>query len=534
MAAQLTSPTALRQLVLNYLVHHCYIDTAQAFVSDGIETGNGSTTGNISADHAVAESAAPHLSSKQAAQSSWRSNASASGNGHTRSSSRLAANQHAQTSAHPLSAPPLLHEDSSMELEVDGLLTVVGGPASSSSAGTNGHRQDSSKKTEKLSSDVAADAHAARSGLSNDELSTLDLQRVRIRREIREHIVAGRIRQAVDLCNKHFPSVLTSTGDLSNGDKEGHTTMQSVADRNVNPSSIKATDQNGKETVPTNERILPANPTSLKPAHLSLNLQIQAFIECVRAAASTSTSTSSVSPSMMASAVSPINPFQSASAMPSMHTVVSNAPGIAAAAISRSASPAPSSTSSTGSITSANGMSNSATSGSSTAVNPVLHAALRHAQTLYSEVQSLPPYWRSMYLKELESVTTMLAYTDLERSPVRKYLDQSRRVALAEQINSAIMFRTGKPSQPLIESAVRQTTFCWSTLAHDRVPIAADHAIFSSGAIVGLDRFDSAEAGGLSTALATSTTTSTSTAAHNKNRGKILPAWDLHSFLRER
>lgn len=118
-------------------------------------------------------------------------------------------------------------------------------------------------------------------------------------------------------------------------------------------------------------------------------------------------------------------------------------PGITSAAatvLSRSASPAPSSSSSTGSVTSANGLSGSTHSNGSAAVlNPVLHAALSHAQMLFANVQKLPGYWRAMYLKELESVTALLAYTDLETSPVRKYLDQSRRVALAEQINSAIM-----------------------------------------------------------------------------------------------
>lgn len=130
-----------------------------------------------------------------------------------------------------------------------------------------------------------------------------------------------------------------------------------------------------------------------------------------------------------------------------------------------------------------------------------------------------------MYLKELENVTALLAYTDLERSPVRKYLDQTRRAALAEQINSAIMceshvcllvqnappapstfgvnvdltssaafshlsVRTDRPSQPLIESAVRQTTFVWSQLHNEKVPVPQGHPLLSSNGAP-TDIFDS-------------------------------------------
>ncbi len=66
-----------------------------------------------------------------------------------------------------------------------------------------------------------------------------------------------------------------------------------------------------------------------------------------------------------------------------------------------------------------------------------------------------------MYLKELEQVTALLAYTDVEHSPVRRFLHKSRKVALAEQVNSAILLRSGRPSQPLVEVAVRQTTLLW-------------------------------------------------------------------------
>lgn len=531
-AAQLTAPTALRKLVLNYLIHHCYVDTAQAFADDGISSSAGTAAGALSTGKPgfddVATSSGMYAPSAPASGPSHRT--ANGGSSHSRTSSRLASAQSNATTAHPLSAPPLSREDSGMEVEVDNLLSLASagatGDARASELGGHGDKtmaQNGGSADGKRAQFDASSSVLTSSG--NEELSADELQNVRIRKEVRDHIVAGRIKQAIDLCHRHFPTVLDASeayGTSKNGQRQTPSALGQEKDR----ANGKGDDESSGV-----ERILPANPTSLDPAHLSLNLQIQAFIESVRAA-----STSNATSPALASAVS-MSSHQGASAMPNMHSIVSSTPGIAAAAVSRSASPAPSSTSSTGSATSANGLSGSAHSngGSSTQVNPVLHAALRHAQTLYSEVQKLPAYWRAMYLKELESVTTMLAYTDLERSPVRKYLDQSRRVALAEQINSAIMFRTGKPSQPLIESAVRQTTFCWSTMAQDKVVVPSHHWLFASGTVVGVDNFDSvagSSAGG--TGSSTAVAASTAAADRSKNKGKVLPSWDLHSFLRER
>lgn len=476
-ASQLTSPTALRKLVMNYLVHHCYSDTAQAFADDGTLTSP--------------------LSSSAVDRSSITPSSS---HGTT-----LPKHSAKPSASHPLSAPPLSRQDSSMEVEVDSHLSLARGDSPSERVGQSSG-----------SSPSQVDERG-----SHGELSTDEMHNLRIRKEIREHILSGRIRQSIDLCNRYFPAVLTGDGtsSLSSVERES---------KGNTSKSIKVPEK-GKDQEST-RRILPSNPTSLDPAHLSLNLQIQAFIENVRTASTASMTTTSP---LVAANSSP----QGTPAMPSMYTVAST-PGIAQATLSRSASPAPSSSSSSAaSINSTNGMSGSAHSngGSSTLVNPVLQSALRHAQAILGEVQKLPEYWRAMYLKELESVTVMLAYTDLERSPVRKYLDQNRRVALAEQINSAIMFRTGMPSQPLIESAVRQTTFCWSTLAQENIALPPDHPFFSSGtaSMLGpkessLDVSHGSNIGGVQSS------TGAAAASATKNKGKALPAWDLHTFLRER
>lgn len=50
---ELTSPTGIRQMVLNYLIHHCYIESAIAFANDGVHLEqNHNNTTNSSSHHA--------------------------------------------------------------------------------------------------------------------------------------------------------------------------------------------------------------------------------------------------------------------------------------------------------------------------------------------------------------------------------------------------------------------------------------------------------------------------------------------------
>lgn len=50
---EVTSPTGIRQMVLNYLIHHCYIETAIAFANDGVHLEqNHNNTTNSSSHHA--------------------------------------------------------------------------------------------------------------------------------------------------------------------------------------------------------------------------------------------------------------------------------------------------------------------------------------------------------------------------------------------------------------------------------------------------------------------------------------------------
>jgi hypothetical protein len=119
-----------------------------------------------------------------------------------------------------------------------------------------------------------------------------------------------------------------------------------------------------------------------------------------------------------------------------------------------------------------------------------------------------------MYLKELEQVTALLAYTDVEHSPVRRFLHRSRKVALAEQVNSAILLRGGKSSQPLIEVAVRQTTLLANHLHAEEVHVPSAHPVLALVSPAGTAYDDS------------------STKKHSST--KKMPPWKFRSFLHER
>jgi hypothetical protein len=109
------------------------------------------------------------------------------------------------------------------------------------------------------------------------------------------------------------------------------------------------------------------------------------------------------------------------------------------------------------------------------------------AQSLFKVANQLPePEDRALYLKELTNVSALMAYTTPETSPVSKYLGIERRIAVADQINSAVLReyrghiissllltisaeRTSHPPMPPIEHIVRHTSFLWSYMNENKV-----------------------------------------------------------------
>ena len=137
------------------------------------------------------------------------------------------------------------------------------------------------------------------------------------------------------------------------------------------------------------------------PAHLGLDLQIQAFIERVRA--------------VSAASFSAINLADS----PPTVTAALLAPGVVSA-------DSPTSASSTSSHTST--------------ATLALAPALQLAQMLHTQAQALPvPADRARYIKELENVSGLMAYRDPETSPVNRFLDHGRRHDLAQRLDAAIL-----------------------------------------------------------------------------------------------
>jgi hypothetical protein len=186
MASQLTSPTALRKLVLNYLIHYCYIDTAQAFAHDGITS--------PPQPRNQTESSAAASGSKRAGESPRNPYLTASSSSQATGSSRLP-RHHTLGPAHPLSAPPLSREDSSMEIEVDNLLSLAGGRGEEGETVIpgNGHTNGNSDRLAANGDDgedtkMGEGSNGSRQVLdlvgenSNEELSADELRSVRVRK----------------------------------------------------------------------------------------------------------------------------------------------------------------------------------------------------------------------------------------------------------------------------------------------------------------------------------------------------------------
>lgn len=189
MTAALTAPTALRKLVLNYLVHHCYVDTAQAFVDDGSGSGGGGSGSGSGLGNGV--SPAMPASTRSATGKEAEHGAAASGasisqsmpaincHGSTR---RHVSRGHANPQAHPLAAPPLSREDSSMEVEVDSLLALANGGPSGTGRGTDPVNGTNSEKRQAGAVRSGVEALDKAASRSDDELPADELHNVRVRK----------------------------------------------------------------------------------------------------------------------------------------------------------------------------------------------------------------------------------------------------------------------------------------------------------------------------------------------------------------
>jgi hypothetical protein len=190
------------------------------------------------------------------------------------------------------------------------------------------------------------------------------------------------------MLEEHFPDVLHSPNPPS-------------STANV-PMPAPATLSRQSSNSASNTSSVFVYPVSLAPAHLNLNLRIQSFIEAVR--------------------TRPLAPPPPPASHLTPHHALSLSPYYSPAS-----SPSPLTT----------GTSNTARSQHDQSL--VLHLG----KELVQIVNSLPdPRDRAIFLKELDGIWALMAYPEPEaKSPanVSKYLQYDRRLALADQINSAIL-----------------------------------------------------------------------------------------------
>lgn len=221
-----------------------------------------------------------------------------------------------------------------------------------------------------------ADGGSSLPGLSEEVLKQADQ-----RAEIRQLLLSGKVDEATDLLNTHFPAVLNMTEAME---------------------------------PPKTSSLTYVAPTSVDPAHLLLNLRIQAFIESCR-------------------------------------TVPLKYPP------AQTESPPPKSQK----------RSSQALHEDDPEARDQQTALLKNAQKLYALANHLPCVDdREKYVKELQNVLGILAYIVPEESSVARYLSQERREAVADQINSAILYRTGLEAVSRVELIARQASnFC--SFAHD-------------------------------------------------------------------
>lgn len=336
-------------------------------------------------------------------------------------------------------------------------------------------------------------------------LSEEQVQDLRLRKTIRDAIVTGRIGQAVDLLNAHYPNVLASPPPVPASAAAAATA--SVSSKSDFARPLAASKSSTPSSCTPQTFFVPPSPTppppaaraspiphlrpsstsstsavtgaqfgawasSLAPEIISLNLQTQTFIELMRTAHATSAISTPSTPTS------------------SVHGALTTGGGGGGDAHSSDAEMSASTSSLGGSAS-------------------ILNVAIAQSQALREKVLQLPVGKdREGWERECIDVCGLLAYKDLATCPVRGYLSQSRRDILAEMVNSAILQHTGRTPLSLLSLAARQATAIWDTLREMWHPFPPPEAITT-----GRDRDSN----------------------NGKNKPpRTFPIFDLHTFLRDR
>ncbi|SCV69427.1 BQ2448_2447 [Microbotryum intermedium] len=297
----------------------------------------------------------------------------------------------------------------------------------------------------------------------NKWLTQDQLRQVRLRRDIRDAILTGRIQYAIEMLKEHFPAVLSDPPITTKSSKSSSTctpssffvsTPSSHSAAGPLSSRPSATPQPpSSSTLGSHTLSRPGTPKpivpilgatfgswslSLDPQILALNLQLQSFVELMRGAHAASSISSVPSTPNYSSAGGNGNDNGNATTLSdSMH-------------------------------------SDAGLSGSTTSLTSSTHAlniAIAQSQALNQAVAQLPSGRdRDRWEQECIDVSGLMAYKDLMNCPVRGYLEQERRVTLSELVNAAIHARSGHTPLSILELAARSTTAVWSAVAELKIP----------------------------------------------------------------
>ncbi|GAA5973235.1 hypothetical protein JCM8115_005410 [Rhodotorula mucilaginosa] len=482
------TPLEVRQLVLEYLAHEGYVDSAIAFASEMV-------TEDPDAD-ASAASGEEEESHASPARIGSNALAAAGGSNHSTVTDGEAMQEDVEATAddETTSRRSGAAAAAAAEMRI--------GAADSPVINGNGKNVAFLDEGEGV---AGANGTVKPSALSEEEVQDL-----RLRKTIRDAIVTGRIGQAVDLLNAHYPNVLAppppplpastavaaSTASVSS---KSAFARPLAASKSSTPSSC--TPQTffvapSPTPAPPPHRASPVphlRPSSFSPSHstsavtgaqfgswasslapeiISLNLQTQTFIELMRTAHATSAISTPSTPTS------------------SVHGGLTGGAGGGGDAHSSDAEMSASTSSLGGSAS-------------------ILNVAIAQSQALREKVLQLPVGKdREGWERECIDVCGLLAYKDLATCPVRGYLSQSRRDILAEMVNSAILQHTGRTPLSLLSLAARQATAIWDTLREMWHPFPPPEAITT-----GRDRDSN----------------------NGKNKPpRTFPIFDLHTFLRDR
>ncbi|ALO60316.1 hypothetical protein CNA03065 [Cryptococcus deneoformans JEC21] len=234
------------------------------------------------------------------------------------------------------------------------------------------------------------------------------LDMIERRREILEYILSGSIDKAVELLDRHFPLVLSCSEPMPSN--YGAATNGATSNGTATPKSRLSSSGGPLHSESSINHSVPVLNSSVHPDHIRLNLQIQRFIESFR----------QMNPS------SPSSPSSSTS------------------------SPANSQTFNGGS-------------------GVTLTHALSAAHGLHSEAKKLPAEVRAIYLQEIKDVGALFAYENAEMSPLKGFLEQSRRVKLAEQVNKAILRSEGRAPQSQLEEYSKRLEVYYKVLEGNEI-----------------------------------------------------------------